>query len=443
MTSDNSVSYLSQYLEFRNGRSSPERAEDGAVPVYGSNGVIGYTKVSNAGPDTIIIGRVGSYCGSVHFSDSSCWVTDNAIACTSKHKRDPGFWYYYLLQANLNQYRSGSGQPLLNQGTLNSISCDVPADADERANIGAFLATFDNKANTHKCINQTLEHMAQALFKSWFVDFEPVKAKIAVLQDGGSEEDALLAAMQAISGRSLEALETFQQEQPQHYAELKATAELFPSAMQDSKLGEIPEGWSTGTLGDLADLNASSWSKKTLPAEIEYVDLSNTNNGVIESTTRYLAGDAPSRARRRVKSGVTIFGTVRPGNRSFAFIDSPLPELTVSTGFAVLSPKSEEFTEFVYICATRDETVDYFAHLADGGAYPAIRPDVVTQLGVVLASDKIFTAFHGSVKSHFALMASNLRRSNTLAELRDALLPKLLSGELSVSGTDQPVEVIQ
>src|SRR5690554_7695698 len=85
--------------------------------------------------------------------------------------------------------------------------------------------------------------MAQAIFKSWFVDFEPVKAKIAALEAGGSEEDALLAAMQAISGKGEAALTRLQAEQPEQYAELRATAELFPSAMQDSELGEIPEGW--------------------------------------------------------------------------------------------------------------------------------------------------------------------------------------------------------
>jgi type I restriction enzyme S subunit len=80
--------------------------------------------------------------------------------------------------------------------------------------------------------------MAQALFKSWFVDFEPVKAKMAVLEAGGSQEDATLAAMTAISGKDADALAVFEREHPEQYAELKATAELFPSAMQESELGD-------------------------------------------------------------------------------------------------------------------------------------------------------------------------------------------------------------
>lgn len=85
--------------------------------------------------------------------------------------------------------------------------------------------------------------MAQALFKSWFVDFEPVKAKITALEAGGSQEDAMLAAMTAISGKDSDALVVFEREHPEQYAQLKATAELFPAAMQDSELGAIPKGW--------------------------------------------------------------------------------------------------------------------------------------------------------------------------------------------------------
>src|SRR5690554_1363245 len=128
-------------------------------------------------------------------------------------------------------------------------------------NIGRSLKHLEDKTAINHQINQTLEQMAQAIFKSWFVDFEPVKAKITTLEAGGSEEDALLAAMQAISGTSLfdadasaagaEAeLARLQAEQPEQYAELRATAKLFPSAMQESELGEIPEGWGVSQIGD-------------------------------------------------------------------------------------------------------------------------------------------------------------------------------------------------
>src|SRR5690606_30598643 len=98
----------------------------------------------------------------------------------------------------------------------------------QRISITEQLDQIDNKIQLNHQINQTLEQMAQAIFKSWFVDFEPVKAKIAALEAGGSEEDALLAAMQAISGKGEAELTRLQAEQPEQYAELRATAELFP-----------------------------------------------------------------------------------------------------------------------------------------------------------------------------------------------------------------------
>ena len=366
--------------------------------------------------------------------------TENCAKLTGLDAVDVNFLYYYL--------NSEKGKQEIREGTVGAVQAKLPLyniekievywpDRKEREHVVQILSAIDDKSEVNTQTNQTLEQIAQAIFKSWFVDFEPVKAKMAVLEAGGTAEQAELAAMSVISAKDEAALKQLQAEQPDVYAELAQTAALFPSAMEESELGEIPEGWALGALDDLVDLNKSSWNKKTLPTEIEYVDLSNTKNGVIESTVRYLSADAPSRARRRVQSGDTIFGTVRPGNRSFAYIDDPSPELTVSTGFAVLSPKFEESAEFVYLSVTRDESIEHFAHLADGGAYPAIRPDVVTQLGAVIPSESVFSAFHKSVKGHFKMMASSFSESSILADTRDSLLPKLLSGELPLQESEK------
>ena len=105
------------------------------------------------------------------------------------------------------------------------------------------MILLDDKIELNRQINQTLEAMAQAIFKSWFVDFEPVKAKIAAIEAGEDAEGITRAAMSAISGKTDEELDQLQAEQPEYYTQLKTTAELFPAAMQDSELGEIPEGW--------------------------------------------------------------------------------------------------------------------------------------------------------------------------------------------------------
>ena len=127
-----------QLLTFGNGRSSPERFDDGEFPVFGSNGLIGRSNESNTPGKTIVVGRVGSYCGSVHFSLDPCWVTDNAIRANARADNDPSFLYYLLKHLNLNNWRSGSGQPLINQATLNAIEVQVPFPQSQRE-IGEFI----------------------------------------------------------------------------------------------------------------------------------------------------------------------------------------------------------------------------------------------------------------------------------------------------------------
>jgi len=313
----------------------------------------------------------------------------------------------------------------------------------EQIKISETLCFLDEKIQINECVNQTLEQMAQALFKSWFVNFEPVKAKIAVLEAGGSQEDAMLAAMTSISGKDAASLAVFEREQPENYAELRATAELFPSAMQENELEGIPVGWLCTDLSNLALLNSSSWSKKNAPESLNYVDLANTKWGTIHSTEEFLFSDAPSRARRILKPGDTIVGTVRPGNGSYAFIAED--GLTGSTGFAVLTPKHEHFSSFVYICATSKDNIDRLAHLADGGAYPAVNADVVLSTPCIIPVDhnsrkNLITCFHHYVRDLFSYKHNNIRQNKSLEQLRDTLLPKLLSGEIALPEAEDDVK---
>ncbi|MEQ9530826.1 MAG: restriction endonuclease subunit S [Haliea sp.] len=384
----------------------------------------------------------------------------------SKSSLENRFLFYWFLHAGkhrlLEPYFTGTTIKHLTGRALNNLEIPFPPLSHQRY-VAEVLGSLDDKIRLNQKINSTLEQMAQAIFKSWFVDFDPVKAKIAAkerwlamqpMAESASpvcyagEAETLpdletymnLAAMQAISGKDEEALASLQQEQPEQYAELCETAALFPSTMQDSELGEIPEGWTAGALADVVNLNRKSWTRRTIPPEIKYVDLANTKNGVIESIATYRSEDAPSRARRILSDGDTIVGTVRPGNCSFAFIKRPQKSLTGSTGFAVLSPNQEDLAEFVYITATSDESINHLAHLADGGAYPAVRPEVVVNLPCVLPCERLIARFHTRVRSFFDLAVVNRSDSSILSELRDSLLPKLLSGELRVTDTGEIVE---
>src|SRR4051794_38887649 len=134
---------LGDHLDFSAGDVSPVRAASGPYPVYGANGAIGYTAERNARGPLIIVGRVGSYCGSLRYCDSDVWVTDNALVGRAKRPEDTRYWYYALHTCGLNRHRAGSGQPLLTQSILRNVSiCDVPTP--DRHRVVEVLGALDD-----------------------------------------------------------------------------------------------------------------------------------------------------------------------------------------------------------------------------------------------------------------------------------------------------------
>ena len=214
-------------------------------------------------------------------------------------------------------------------------------------------------------------------------------------------------------------------------------AALFPDRFTDSELGKIPEGWEVKPLDHCASLNPESWSRTNTPEWVEYVDLANTKLGVIEVTQHFLWKDAPSRAKRILRPGDTIVGTVRPGNSSYSLIGKH--GLTGSTGFAVLRPVHSRYREFVYLVATTTENIERLAHRADGAAYPAVRPDVVGETPVVVPSvnNDLLNCFSNTVAPILNRVESNKAESRTLTALRDRLLPELISSALRIKEMEE------
>lgn len=374
-----------------------------------------------------------------------CCLGQRQVLLRANNEIDP-YYLFWALQSPYVQHQiswnEGTGTTVSNVRIPVLKDLKIPRLGGHESWIAKTMTSLALKSQINEKINQTLEQMAQALFKSWFVDFEPVKAKMAVREAGGSQEAATLAAMTAISGKNADVLAVFERGHPEQYAELKATAELFPSAMQDSEIGNIPEGWHVSDLSEVASLNAESWSKKNAPESVSYVDLANTKWGVINSVETYQFSDAPSRARRILKPHDTIVGTVRPGNGSYSYINKT--GLTGSTGFAVLTPKARVFSEYIYLCVTSNESIERLAHLADGGAYPAVNADVVLSTQCVLPvaleiREAVLNIFSSRTDMFFSYRANGLSQNEMLLKIRDTLLPKLLSGEITLPEAEQAV----
>ena len=351
-----------------------------------------------AQPGDILFCVRGSTTGRMNWADQEYAIGRGVAAI--RHREDPGLQPFVRgaieleLPALLNR-ATGSTFPNVSASQLAEITYPN-LDMSEQRRIAHILGTLDDKIELNRRMNETLEAMARAIFQDWFVDFGPVRAKL--------------------EGR-----------EPYLPPELW---DLFPDRMVDSELGEIPEGWEVKALGEVCNLNPESWSRTNCPVHVEYVDLANTKWGVIGSTQYFAWKDAPSRAKRVLRTGDTVVGTVRPSNGSYSLIGND--GLTGSTAFAVLRPSCPRFRELVYLSATALDNIERLAHRADGGAYPAVRPEIVSETEVAIPTDesRVLDWFSKTVGPVLDKMESVKAESRALAAQRDMLLPKLVGGAL-------------
>ena len=391
MSSELRVARLEKVLSFANGRTSPEREEAAPVPVFGSNGLIGQAREFNSPPNTIVIGRVGSYCGSVHFSREACWVTDNAIRATAKGENDPSFLYYLLKQLNLNNWRSGSGQPLINQTTLNAIETQIPCPREQRA-ISGIVGALDDRITLLRETNATLEAIAQALFKSWFVDFDPVRAKM--------------------EGRAPEGMD-------------EATAALFPDALEETELGPVPRGWRYSTIGESFILTMGQ-----SPPGDTYNEAGDglpfyqgrTDFGFRFPSQRVFC-TAPTRL---AEPGDTLVSVRAP----IGDVNMALEKCCVGRGVAAVRHPNGCRSFAFY--ATRGLRSRFDLFDSEGTVFGSINKKDFQALPVIEPSGDVLVAFDEIAAPIDRRIVGNEEQIRTLATLRDTLLPRLISGQLRV-----------
>ena len=407
---------LGGLLSFANGKSSPGRSDGLPYPVYGSNGIIGFSDETNADPNTIVIGRVGTYCGSLHYSNRICWVTDNAIRSTAINGNDTKFLFYLLQTLRLNEWRAGSGQPLLNQTILSSIPVAVPHPTEQRA-IAQILGTLDDKIELNRWMNQTLEEMARALFKSWFVDFDPVRAKAILKQLD-------VASSQGGVDWSVERARAYLDRVDPNIAA------LFPDSFADSELGLVPEGWRVVPLAEVIEVNPPRALRRGEIAP--YLDMANmpTNGHTPETVV-----DRPFGSGMRFANGDTLLARITPclENGKTAYVDF-LNEDQIgwgSTEYIVLRPTPPLPSEFAY-CLGRSPDFREFAiqNMTGTSGRQRVPATAISNYRMIVPNRLGVPQMFGElVEPLFSLASRNADECRTLAALRNTLLPKLVSGE--------------
>lgn len=399
------LGFLGEYIAFSNGKTSPERTDSGVFPVFGSNGLIGHTDQTNSAAETSVIGRVGSYCGSVHFSKKPCWVTDNAIKATAKNCEEARFWFYAMSFNNLHELRSGSGQPLINQTALKSFELPVPAP-EERVSIAAILSTLDDKIELNRRMSATLEEMARSLYRSWFVDFDPVQAKL--------------------EGRA-----------PTHMD--PATAALFPDSFGENGL---PKGWHDGTLDDLIKFNPPE--RLTKGSDAPYLDMKALpTSGMTHENPIQRAFTSGTKFRQ----DDTLLARITPclENGKTALVQN-LERGSVawgSTEFIVMRPTGVVPKAYPY-CVARSPEFRDVAIASMTGSSGRQRADAkrIGNIHAAVPPDDVFVEFASITDPMFDKIEQMGAENQTIATLRDTLLPKLMSGELRVGEAREQLEEV-
>ena len=370
---------------------------------------------------------------------------------------DVDFLYYTLSEKRTDIFNLGATAtrtPILKKSLFEKIEFHAPK-LEQQKKIGNVLSSLDAKIISNKKINQTLEQMAQALFKSWFVDFEPVKAKMAVLEAGGSQADATLAAMTAISGKDADALVVFEREHPEQYAELKATAELFPSAMQESELGDIPEGWKFQPFGELLSHTiGGDWGKDEsddkhkMPVRIiRGTDIPNIKS-CQDSNVPFRYVEEKKLKTRSLNAGDIVIevsggSPTQPTGRSIYVTDEILKRLSLPVEPAsfcrLFRPKSKELgmvlglhLEKIY----QDGKTWLYQNQSTGISNFQTKVFLENEM-VAVAQSEILKLFYKATLPFVKLMHSS--ENIKLTQLRDTLLPKLLSGEITLPEAEQAV----
>ena len=353
----------------------------------------------------------------------------------------PDFLYWVLRTKKYNWFvvgsASGSTVKHTSPSRIKQYQFACPSDLSEQKAIANILSSLDDKIALNHQINQILESMAQAIFKSWFVDFEPVKAKIAALGAGEDAEGVTCAAMHAISGKTDDELDQLQAGQPENYAQLKTTAELFPSAMQDSELGEVPEGWEISTIGEEVGVVGGGTPSTKNPkfwedGEIHWTtpkDLSNLSDKVLLTTDRKITDVG----LKKISSGLLPINTVLMSSRApVGYLALAKVPVAVNQGYiAMLCDKSLSPEFVIQWC---NYAMDEIKQRSSGTTFAEISKKNFKVIQIVVPSEDIQQSYSEMVSGFYDKIAKTAMECKSLADIRDSLLPKLLSGEVIPQG---------
>lgn len=381
---------------------------NGPVPVIASTGQVGWHNRSAVNGPGVVIGRSGSL-GGGQFIEGAYWPLNTTLWVKDFKGNDPRYCYYLIRSIDFQQFNVGSGVPTLNRNHIHPLPILLPPIDDQRR-ISGILAALDDRIDNLRQTNATLEAIAQALFKSWFVDFDPVRAKA--------------------EGREAEGMDA-------------ATAALFPSEFEESELGSIPKGWQVKQIDKLvrclggatpSTKNESFWEGGTHHWATPK-DLSGLPSPALVDTDRRITDEGLS----RISSGLLPAGTLLLSSRApIGYLAISAVPTAINQGFIAIPPGGDLSPVFL-LCWCK-ENMGLIKQSANGSTFMEISKKAFRPLPVCVPTIEIRGAFDQLAVPIFDKIKANELHRCSLTELRDTLLPRLISGKLRLPDAEREIE---
>lgn len=359
--------------------------------------------------------------------------TENCAKLSGLDKIDAEYLYYYLIsdlgQEEIAKATVGAVQPKLPLYGIENIDIDWKSRV-ERENIVSILKSFDDKIQLNTQTNQTLEAIAQAIFKSWFVDFDPVRAKAQAILDGKTSDEANLSAMAVISGKAIEDLNQAE------YQQLWEIADAFPSELvENAEFGEVPKGWEVRKVGEVLDTvgggtpstqNNDFWENGdiywTTPK-----DLSSLTNKILLNTDRKIT----QAGLKKISSGLLPVNTVLLSSRApVGYL--ALAKIPVAINQGYIAIKNSDILNCYYILQWCVANMNEIKGRASGTTFAEISKNTFREISIIVPNQEILDIFKNKLESIYDQITKNAKENISLAQIRDLLLPKLLSGEIEL-----------
>ena len=392
---------LGQVIELKRGYDLPGRDRvAGPVPVVSSSGVTGYHRESKAAGPGVVTGRYGTL-GEVYFIQDDFWPLNTTLYVRDFKGNDPRFVNYLLRGLDFSGHSDKAAVPGLNRNHMHQEPVRIPTDVREQRAIAHILGTLDDKIELNRRMNATLEAMARALFRSWFVDFDPVRAKMEG-RDTGLPKDI---------------------------------ADLFSERLVDSELGEIPEGWKSVCVSDVCQLVQNGGTPKRTEArywngKIDWFKTAELDDGPLLTSEERIsdAGLRESSCKLWPVGTVLIALYASPTVGRLGILGTPATANQACSALVANADFGSFFLFYSLLFSRR-----HFQSIAVGAVQQNISQDVVKRHKVIAPLSPLARAFESTVYDLHQRRITCLRECRALSTLRDALLPKLISGELRVN----------